>query len=244
MSQCQRPCATSINSHSAGFTLLEVLIAIAIFAFLALGTYRMLASVLASDEATRRHELQLRELQRAFAVLEQDLAQVGPRPIRDAFGEPRPALVGDDEPAAMEFSRLGWRNPLGAPRSSWQRVRWELVGSTLQRIYWTVLDQAVDSQPLPQKVLTEVRSLELRYLDSQGNWLTEWPSAQDDSDPKTRLVQLPRAVDIRLEHAHYGLLTRLLRLPDMPKPKKKAPEGGNPEQPNGDGSAPVPEVTP
>ena len=243
MSQCQRLPATSINKRSAGFTLLEVLIAIAIFAFLALGTYRMLASVLASDEATRRHELQLRELQRAFAVLEQDLAQVGPRPIRDAFGEPRPALVGDAEPAAMEFSRLGWRNPLGTPRSSWQRVRWELVGSTLQRSYWTVLDQAVDSQALPQKVLTEVRSLELRYLDSQGNWQTEWPSAQDDSDPKSRLVQLPRAVEIRLEHTRYGLLSRLLRLPEMPKPKKKGPQG-NPEQPDGDGSAPAPEVTP
>ena len=243
MSQCQRLPATSINKRSAGFTLLEVLIAIAIFAFLALGTYRMLASVLASDETTRRHELQLRELQRAFAVLEQDLAQVGPRPIRDAFGEPRPALVGDAEPAAMEFSRLGLRNPLGAPRSAWQRVRWELLGSTLQRSYWTVLDQAVDSQPLPQKVLTEVRSLELRYLDSQGNWQTEWPSAQDDGDSKSRLEQVPRAVEIRLEHARYGLLTRLLRLPEMPKAKKKSPDG-NPAPPEGDGSAPTPEVTP
>ena len=176
-----------MNRRNAGFTLLEVLIAVSIFALLALGTYRMLASVLASDETTRRHEVQLRELQRAFAVLEQDLAQVGQRPIRDAFGEPRPALVGDAEPAAMEFSRLGWRNPLGAPRSSWQRVRWELVGSTLQRSYWTVLDQAVDSQPFPQQVLTDLRSLQLRYLDSQGNWLAEGAAAPNARDPQTSL---------------------------------------------------------
>ena len=39
-----------------GFTLLELLIAIAIFALLAMGTYRMLQSVLQSDESTRRHE--------------------------------------------------------------------------------------------------------------------------------------------------------------------------------------------
>lgn len=232
-----------MSRRSGGFTLLELLIAISIFAFLALGTYRMLASVLASDEATRRHELQLRELQRAFAVLEQDLAQAGQRPIRDAFGEPRPALVGDAEPAALEFSRLGWRNPLGAPRSAWQRVRWELVGSTLQRSYWTVLDQAVDSQPLPQQVLSEVRSLQLRYLDSEGNWLTEWPSTQSDSDPKKRLQELPRAVEISLEHARYGLLTRLLRLPEMPKPKPKTPNG-SPEPPNPNGSEAYPQVSP
>jgi general secretion pathway protein J len=239
--QCAAP--VKVNRRSAGFTLLEVLIAVSIFALLALGTYRMLASVLASDETTRRHELQLRELQRAFAVLEQDLAQVGPRPIRDGFGDPRPALVGEAEPAAMEFSRLGWRNPLGNPRSSWQRVRWQLVGSTLQRSYWPVLDQAVDSQALPQQVLTEVRSLELRYLDRDGNWQNEWPSAQDDTEPKKRLEQLPRAVEIRLEHARYGLLTRLLRLPDTPKPQQKTPDG-NPEQPNPEGGAPTPEATP
>jgi general secretion pathway protein J len=243
--------SAQMPQRQCGFTLLEVLIAISIFAFLALGTYRMLSSVLASDEATRRHELQLRELQRAFAVLEQDLGQVGARPIRDAFGDLRPALVGEAEPVALEFSRLGWRNPLGTPRSGWQRVRWQLVGNVLQRSYWSVLDQAVDSQPLPQKVLSEVRSVQLRYLDRDGNWQTEWPPEQTDSDAQKRLLQVPRAVEIRLEHQRYGLLTRLLRLPDTPKPKQQGPQGGNPDQPNdggqsgaADGYAPAPEVAP
>ena len=113
-----------------GFTLLEVLIAIAIFALLGLGSYRMLHSVLNTDEATRQHELQLREVVRAFAVLEQDVAQVGARPVRDGFAELRPALLGEVEPVAMEFTRLGWRNPLGSPRSAWQRVRWQKPVST------------------------------------------------------------------------------------------------------------------
>jgi general secretion pathway protein J len=228
--------------HTRGFTLLEVLIAISIFALLALGTYRMLASVLASDESTRRHEAQLRELQRAFAVLEQDVAQIGPRPIRDGFGDIQPALVGEAEPVAMEFTRLGWRNPLGSPRSNWQRVRWELLGSTLQRSYWPVLDQTLDSQPLPQKVLTEVRSLQLRYLDSQGNWLTDWAAEPGAGNAQARGQKLPRAIEVRLEHARYGLLTRLLRLPDTPKPKLPGPEGGNPESP--DSVPPAPQVEP
>jgi general secretion pathway protein J len=223
-----------MSRRSAGFTLLELLIAISIFAFLALGTYRMLASVLASDAATRRHELQLRELQRAFAVLEQDLGQVGPRAIRDGYGDVHPALVGEAEPAAMEFSRLGWRNPLGAPRSNWQRVRWQLVGNTLQRSYWSVLDQAVDSQPLPQQVLSEVRSLQLRYLDRDGNWLSEWPAASTGNDEQQRLLQVPRAVEVRLEHERYGLLTRLLRLPDSTKAKKNTPQGADPDAPDAD----------
>ena len=84
-----------MKQSARGFTLLEVLIAIAIFALLGLGSYRMLHSVLNTDEATRRHELQLREVVRAFAVLEQDLAQVGARPVRDGYADLRPALLGE-----------------------------------------------------------------------------------------------------------------------------------------------------
>jgi len=213
-----------------GFTLLEVMIAIAIFALLGLATYRMLGSVMSSDASTRRHELQLRELVRTFAALEQDLAHVGARPIRDSFGEPRPALLGESEPTIMEFSRLGWRNPLGAPRSAWQRVHWQLTGSSLERRYWSVLDQAVDSQPRVQKVLENVRSLQLRYLDAKGNWLTDWPPAQTGSNPQQRLQQLPRAIQIKLEHERYGLLTRLLRLPDSPAPKQPTGQDGQPPE--------------
>ena len=96
-----------MKQSARGFTLLEVLIAIAIFALLGLGSYRMLHSVLNTDEATRRHELQLREVVRAFAVLEQDLAQAGARPVRDGYADLRPALLGEAEPATLEFTRLG-----------------------------------------------------------------------------------------------------------------------------------------
>ncbi len=228
-----------MRQSTRGFTLLEVLIAIAIFALLGLGSYRMLHSVLNTDEATRRHELQLREVVRAFAVLEQDLAQAGARPVRDGYADLRPALLGEAEPATLEFTRLGWRNPLGSPRSAWQRVRWQLTGSTLERQYWSVLDQAVDSAPRPQQVLSEVQNLQLRYLDDDGTWLSAWPPNEDGSDPQQRLLQLPRAVEVSFEHPRYGLLTRVLRLPDNP-PKQNAaqapalegdgPDAGTPDE--------------
>ncbi|GLK88430.1 type II secretion system protein J [Pseudomonas turukhanskensis] len=201
--------------RSRGFTLLELLIAVAIFALLALATYRMLSSVMQADTATREHEQQLRELVRAMAAFERDILQVRARPVRDPFGEPRPALVGEDgDVTALEFTRAGWRNPLGAARSRLQRVRWELSGELLQRRYWNVLDQAQDSQPQVQAVLDGVTSFSLRYLDRQGQWQTTWPGT--DGTESERLEQLPRAVELVLEHRRYGQLRRLLRLPDMP----------------------------
>ncbi len=205
-----------------GFTLLELLIAVAIFALLALATYRMLSSVMQADTATREHEQQLRELVRAMAAFERDVLQATPRPVRDPFGEKRPALLGaDGDATALEFTRTGWRNPMGAPRSRLQRVRWELSGELLQRRYWNVLDQAQDSQPQVQAVLDGVTRLTLRYMDRQGQWQPSWPPT--DGNESERYEQLPKAVELELEHRRYGKLRRVLRLPDIPK------AGGNSE---------------
>lgn len=224
-----------------GFTLLELLIAIAIFALLGLGTYRMLDSVLQTDKVTRAHEAQLRELVRAMAVFERDLLQVLARPVRDPFGDVRAALLADSaEGGTIELTRAGWRNPLGQPRSTLQRVRWQHSGEQWQRQYWRVLDQAQDSQPQVQQALEGVTSLELRYLDDKGVWHDAWPPSGVEA--ARALTALPVAVELLLEHRRYGQLRRLLRLPDvLPEQLTRAPEEGaeNPQQP-----APEPEPQP
>ncbi|WAC43688.1 type II secretion system minor pseudopilin GspJ [Pseudomonas sp. SL4(2022)] len=213
-----------------GFTLLELLIAIAIFALLGLGTYRMLDSVLQTDKVTRAHELQLRELVRAMAAFERDVLQVQARPSRDPFGDPRAALLGEDlDNPALELTRSGWRNPLGQSRSGLQRVRWQLSGEQWQRQYWTVLDQAQDSQPQVQQALDGVTRVQLRYLDQEGTWQTRWPPLE--KNPDEALKVLPQAIELVLQHRRYGDLRRVLRLPEgLPERLQQAPEP-NPDEP-------------
>ncbi|WP_375738098.1 type II secretion system minor pseudopilin GspJ [Pseudomonas boanensis] len=212
----------------AGFTLLELLIAIAIFAVLALGTWRMLDAVLDTDAATRVQEQQVRELVRAMAAFERDVAQLVPRPVRDAYGEPRAALLGEHggESESLELTRSGWRNPSGAQRSRLQRVRWQLSGERLERRYWSVLDQAQDSLPQVQQALDGVTRLQLRYLDDAGSWQKVWPPAGLAEDE--RLERLPRALELIVEHRRYGELRRVLRLVDTP-PKDLQASGGAPK---------------
>ncbi|MCQ4263191.1 type II secretion system protein GspJ [Stutzerimonas stutzeri] len=208
---------------SAGFTLLELLIAIALFALLGLGTYRMLEAVLRSDEAVRAQELQLRELSRAVWAFERDLQQVIGRPIRDGFGDERNAFIGqlsgEDGAPVLELTRAGWRNPTGLRRSNLQRVRWRLAGQNLERVYWVVLDRDVDSEPRVQRVLENVQGLQLRYLDEEAVWHEEWPPFDfGRGSPEDAAERLPVGLELSLEHARYGRITRLLRLPDAAEP--------------------------
>ncbi len=207
----------------AGFTLLELLIAIALFALLGLATYRMLEAVLRSDEVVQAREAQLRDLGRAVWRLEQDLVQAVPRPVRDGYGDEQNAFVGQlsslEGGAAMEFTRSGWRNPTGLRRANLQRVSWRLSGERLERRYWSVLDRDVDSAPRVQAVLDNVTALRLRYLDAQNAWHEEWPPFEfGRGDPDEQARRLPVAVEVTFEHRRYGTITRLLRLPDGPVP--------------------------
>lgn len=194
-----------------GFTLLELLIAIALFALLGVGTYRLLDAVLRADESTRHQEQRLRELTRGMAAFERDLRQALARPVRAPYGDPLAALQGEGrDRQTLEFTRGGWRNPTGAARSGLQRVRWELRDGFWERHYWQVLDRAQDSEPRAQRVLEGVAGWQLRYLDRDGVWRESWPEGADEQS----LTRLPRAVELRLEHSHYGALRRVFVLPE------------------------------
>lgn len=223
-----------------GFTLLELLIAIAIFALLALATYRMFDSVMQTDQATRVQEQRMRELVRAMGALERDLTQAVERPVRDELGDNRGAFLSEGEnDQIVEFTRGGWRNPLGQARSRLQRVRWSLSGETLERRYWLVLDRAQDSKPRVQQVLDGVTALSWRFLDKEHNWQGHWPT--NEGSEEERLESLPLAVEMTLEHRHYGKLVRVWRLLDPPL-KQDQPQGqpGGENGENGEGGVPQP----
>lgn len=201
-----------------GFTLLEMLVAVAIFAIVAALAYGGLAAIMQQYEVTNAAQGRLQDIRRAVILLERDLFQIENRPVREAFqGDMLPALRGGvDELLPLEFTRGGWRNPVGLPRASLQRVAWQLDGDTLYRLHWIMLDQAQDSEPQRLEVLDNIVEFSVRFLDAAGQWHEQWPSLDTliSADDTSAPPPLPVAVEFTLELEDAGRIRRLVELPD------------------------------
>lgn len=196
------------RANQRGFTLIELMIAIGIFAVVGVLSSQMLNNIIRQQEIIEERGVRLSDMQRGMNILQRDIAQLTNRPIRDEFGDPRPAIIIDDE-LPLEFTRQGWRNPLGQVRSELQRIAYELREDKLYRYYWTVLDRAPDSEPLEQVLMEGVLDAEFTGLDGNGD---RWPQpGWNPADPGQRLA----AISVRLDVEPYGEITRLWEVPDI-----------------------------
>ena len=193
-----------------GFTLLELLVALAIFSVIAVMAYGGLQTVLNQQAQTEVNAESLAVLQKTYLVMQRDIEQAVPRPIRDEFGDEQGALVGTD---LFQLTRGGWNNPAGQPRSTLQRVGYALEERQLIRYAWMVLDRAQDSKPVRQPLADDIESMTVRYLDDAGNWQEQWPPLQTGQNPPLSTLDFPRAIEMTLEHARFGTLVWLFQLP-------------------------------
>jgi general secretion pathway protein J len=147
-----------MRQKSPGFTLLELLVSMSIFATLGLGAYQMLHTVADSHERVRSSADAFTGLNLAYSIIQRDFNQFTPRVVRDGYGDVLPAIVFENEDYIIEFTRRGWRNPAGRQRSRLQRVAYSLdfEEQTLTRHFWKVLDRAEDSEPISQLLLEGV----------------------------------------------------------------------------------------
>jgi len=210
----------------AGFTLVEVLIAMAITAFVAVVGYTGLTTVITGVDSLRQETRQLEELNQAFQVLGRDLHQFVDRSVYDEFGSRLSSMEGGELAAqSLSFTRAGWHNSVGLPRSSLQRVAYYVDEDKLIRASWPVLDRTGAIEPVEVVLLREVDTFEVRFLgaldelevnrDSQIDrrfWQENW--IPDVSRPDA-LAEPPIAVEVRLLVPQWGELERLYVLPPI-----------------------------
>ncbi|NOX08837.1 MAG: type II secretion system minor pseudopilin GspJ [Gammaproteobacteria bacterium] len=157
-----------------GFTLLELLVSLAIFSLIAAMAYGGLHTVLQNRNSTDRHAQAMQRMQLLYRAMQRDIEQIVGRPVRNEFGDSTPAILVNDR-GFIELTRAGWSNPLGRPRSTLQRVAWFVRDEELIRRYWLVLDRAQDSPPLDLVIMDKVEEFSVRLMDDQKKWHSQWP---------------------------------------------------------------------
>ncbi|OEF29445.1 type II secretion system minor pseudopilin GspJ [Vibrio rumoiensis] len=208
-----------------GFTLIEVLVAIMVFASLSIAAYQVVNQVQRSNQMSSEKTERLQEIQRAMIIMDSDFRQMAARRFRVNGEEAsnnylfEEQYLLDSESNGILFTRLGWLNPQQSfPRGEIVKVGYRTIQGNLERVWWRYPDSPAGQEPLYKTILTQVEDVSFRFYDN-GAWQDEWQTAS----------QLPKAVEVSLTLKDYGKLTRIYLTPGG-----KAPSSASDSSDDGD----------
>jgi len=198
--------------RTSAFTLIEVLVSLAIFAILAALAYGVLNQTLANAEMLSERMDRMQAVQRTMRILSEDLFQLTPRPVRLELGDDYGAALQTSLVTgfALELTRGGWNNPLALPRGTLQRAAYRIEEDKLLRYHWNVLDRTFSNELIGVTLLDGVENIVFRFMRDNGEWTDQWPP--QGATGSLGLRQRPRAVEIVLTLKGEGTLSRLIEV--------------------------------
>jgi general secretion pathway protein J len=193
----------------AGFTLIEILVAMAIFSLIGLASAGVINQVIESDKLSKERIGQLETLQRAMLTIERDIMQAMPRSTR-VEGELNDTImvagenVLDSETDGIGFVRAGWHNPqLILPRSTLQAVGYRLQDNQLQRLYGNYVDNVIGYEPKVRVLLSDIEDFQVTFLTNLKN--LDDPDTWEEEYSKGTL---PIAISITIVSSTFGEIHR------------------------------------
>jgi general secretion pathway protein J len=175
-----------------GFTLLEVLVAITIFALLGMAGYSGLDAVLKARARLDDENSQWRSVALLWHRLGRDLSAYVDRPVRLRGSAPQASFLGEpttlsEYASQLEITRLGATDSGYSPP---ERVAYRLREGKVEWLRWPALDSAPRAIPDIAVLLDNVAALEFSYRDNAGNWNLRWPPAANQPQPTAVKVTL------------------------------------------------------
>ncbi|RUO56283.1 type II secretion system protein GspJ [Pseudidiomarina homiensis] len=182
-----------------GFTLVEVLVAIVVFAIIGLASAAVVNSMMRTNEQSAEVREELQQLQQAMLMIENDLRQA----------------VSRRTPEGDYYVRAGWFNPGNLlARSELQPVRYIInQDQQLVRQHYTYADMSPTSDPTERVVLEGVTEFQVEPIikgsERSGLGITpnQQPQAEQDGP-----MEIPDGVEVTLETERWGTIVRVFIL--------------------------------
>lgn len=197
-------------TNRRGFTLIEILIALAVFAILATITASTLYYSFNARQRVNVQAARLNQIQLAISIIQQDTEQAIERPVRGNDMHQFPVFVGKTQ--YVELTRDGNLNPQSLEkRSTLKRIALVCQGKTLLHRTWLTLDTTNRNVYEDKVLLDNLSECHFNFLNQSLQVLSEW--REDVVAENQQKEPFPKAIQVNVTLKDWGAMNLLFIIP-------------------------------
>lgn len=183
-----------LKQDRRGFTLVELLVAIAIFAVLSALGWKVFDHLIKVKDRNAYHEENLGQLQEAYLQFQRDALQIVPISA-NIEGQLQPALSLNNQQFVV--SKSGVSDPLQQGISPFERIEYQYNAQEKQliRLKYANINVSRTQQPVSSVILSDVEQFQISVLNPQE--LLQWPENIQSEDDAQAMQQLPRGLKVK-----------------------------------------------
>ncbi len=195
-------------SYKKGFTLIEIMVTVFIFAIISTVSYKIVTSLVKTNQIVDETQTKWGDLSLVSANIGRSVNRLIPLVVRDNNGQILPALYGKSNlngsyDAQLEMTLSGVVGDEVTGIKPPKRVGYRFYKNTLYLVSWPMLNRAVGTTPQIDTLIDQVESFTPQFLYSDGKWYNSWPPEGGRQD------SLPVALQINLTMLSSESVTRV-----------------------------------
>ncbi len=192
------------SHQTQGYTLIEVMIALAIFAILGMISVGVLSHAIETKKRLSNTIEPIQAVLLSETLITQDFAQSVNRTLLTESLKRVPAFSG--APDVVSFTRGGFMltNTSNSKESTLRHITLRCEGDMLIRESWPGIDKFDATPPQTQVLFQGIRGCHFSFLDAEKTWTDAFESAK---------TPFPLAVKLELNLKSLGPLSLIFKLP-------------------------------